>query len=197
MNIFKIHCYCTLNKLHACLLSHDRLFSTLWTVARRLLSPGDFPGKNTGVRCHFLLQGVFLTQGPHLLRLLHWQANSLPLSHLGSPNRLQCSIKHCSRAHWETRASIWPAVLQHSLFCDTHFIVAVRHPTHSFSEVFLWCLKFLPTWDFSCCLLMSDVEGRGRNSERQTEWLQWPIAAKPGQFKFIRTNFCGGLWPPG
>ena len=28
-----------------------------------LLCPWDFPGKNTGVGCHFLLQGVFLTQG--------------------------------------------------------------------------------------------------------------------------------------
>ena len=38
---------------------------------------------NTGVGCHFLLQGIFLTQGsnPHLL---HWQVDSLPLSHLRS-----------------------------------------------------------------------------------------------------------------
>ena len=34
----------------------------------------------TGVGCHFLLQGIFPTQrsNPHLL---HWQADSLPLSH--------------------------------------------------------------------------------------------------------------------
>ena len=33
------------------------------------------PGKNTGVGCHFLLQGIFLTQvlNPFLLYLLHWQ----------------------------------------------------------------------------------------------------------------------------
>ena len=33
--------------------------------------------------CHFLLQGIFLTQGlnPCLLWLLHWPADSLPLSH--------------------------------------------------------------------------------------------------------------------
>ena len=45
---------------------------------------GIFPGKNTGVGCHFLLQGIFLSQGlsPHLL---HWQVDSLPLSQLGSP----------------------------------------------------------------------------------------------------------------
>ena len=34
--------------------------------------------------CHFTLQGIFPTQGSNL-HLLHWQADSLPLSHLGSP----------------------------------------------------------------------------------------------------------------
>ena len=29
----------------------------------RLLCPWDFPGKNTAVGCHFLLQGIFWTQG--------------------------------------------------------------------------------------------------------------------------------------
>ena len=40
-----------------------------------------FPGKNTGVGCHFLLQGIFPTQGSNmrLLCLPHWQADSLPL----------------------------------------------------------------------------------------------------------------------
>ena len=52
----------------------------------RLLCPWDFPGKNTGVGCHFLLQGIFLTQGSNLclLCLLHWQADSLPLGPLGN-----------------------------------------------------------------------------------------------------------------
>ena len=42
----------------------------------RLLCPWDSPGKNTGVHCHALLQGIFPTQGLnlHLLCLLHWQA---------------------------------------------------------------------------------------------------------------------------
>ena len=33
----------------------------LWPA--RLLCPWDFPSKNTGVGCHFLLQGIFLTEG--------------------------------------------------------------------------------------------------------------------------------------
>ena len=50
----------------------------------RLLCPWDFPGKNTGVGCQFFLQGIFPTQGSNLHHL-NWQADSLPLSHQGSP----------------------------------------------------------------------------------------------------------------
>ena len=45
--------------------------------ATRILHPWDSPGKNTGVGC--LLQGIFPTQGSNLC-LLHWQADSLPLT---------------------------------------------------------------------------------------------------------------------
>ena len=50
-------------------LSHVQLFATPWIVAHWLLCPWGSPGKNAGVGCHFLLQGIFLTQGsnPHLL----------------------------------------------------------------------------------------------------------------------------------
>ena len=48
---------------------------------------GDSLGKNTGVGCHALLQGIFPTQvsNPHLLCLLHWQVGSLPLAPPGKP----------------------------------------------------------------------------------------------------------------
>ena len=49
----------------------------------RLLYPWDLPGKNTGVGYHFLLQGIFPTQALNL-HLIHWQVDSLPLSHQGS-----------------------------------------------------------------------------------------------------------------
>ena len=49
----------------------------------RFLCSWDFPGKNTEVCCHFLLKGIFLTQGPNPC-FLHsmspeLQADSLPL----------------------------------------------------------------------------------------------------------------------
>ena len=54
----------------------------------RVLYPWDSPGKNTGVGCHALLQGIFPTEGsnPGLLHLLHCRPILYPLSHLGSPN---------------------------------------------------------------------------------------------------------------
>ena len=49
---------------------------------------GGSSGKNTGVGCHALFQGIFPTQGSslHLLCFLHWQAGSLPLVPPGKPS---------------------------------------------------------------------------------------------------------------
>ena len=48
---------------------------------------GDSPGKNTGVGCHFLLQGIFPTQGSNP-GLLHCRQVPYHLSHQGSPSVL-------------------------------------------------------------------------------------------------------------
>ena len=50
-----------------------------------LLCPWNFPGKNTRVGCHFLLQGIFLTRGLNP-GLLHWRQILSQPSHQGSPN---------------------------------------------------------------------------------------------------------------
>ena len=66
------------------LLSPVQLFTTPWTVA---CQAWDFPGKNTGVGCRVLLQGIFPIQrwNLRLLYLLHWQVDSLPLCCVGGP----------------------------------------------------------------------------------------------------------------
>ena len=47
----------------------DRLLSVMSDSPARVLCPWDSPGKNTGVDCQALLQGIFPTQGlnPRLL----------------------------------------------------------------------------------------------------------------------------------
>ena len=52
----------------------------------RLLWPWDSPGKNTGMGCHFPSPGDLLDPGTKPMSLT-WQADSLPLSHQGSPLR--------------------------------------------------------------------------------------------------------------
>ena len=53
--------------------SHVWIFVTPQAVDTRLLSPWGFPGKNTGVGCHFLLQEIFQIHklNLQLLCLLH------------------------------------------------------------------------------------------------------------------------------
>ena len=64
------------------------LFATPWTVAHQVPLSLGYSSKNTVLGCHFLLQGIFLTQGlnPHLLYFLHWQADFLLLAPPGEPN---------------------------------------------------------------------------------------------------------------
>ena len=70
------------------LFSPVQFFATLWGVAHRAPLSMNSPRKNSGVGCHFLLQGIFPTQGlsPLLLRLLHWQTGSLAAEPPGKPN---------------------------------------------------------------------------------------------------------------
>ena len=66
------------------MLSWIQLFVTSWMGALQAPLFLEFSRQEYEVGCHFLLQGIVLTQGlnPHLL---HWQVDSLQLSHLGSP----------------------------------------------------------------------------------------------------------------
>ena len=72
-----LDCVCSFTQSCLTLRSHE-------LQPARLLCPWDFPGKNTGVGCHFILQGIFPTQALNPL-LLHWQEDSLPLHHPRSP----------------------------------------------------------------------------------------------------------------
>ena len=84
------------------------LFVTLWTVAHQVLCPRDSLGKNTGVGCHDLLQGIFPIQGsnPNLLQLLNagrfftaeppGKPNPTPSDHLVRRVSLGEALKSCT-----------------------------------------------------------------------------------------------------
>ena len=64
--------------------SRVQLFVTLWAIACQAPLSMGFSRQEYG--CHFLHQGMFLTHESNrcLFHLLCWQADSLPLRHLGS-----------------------------------------------------------------------------------------------------------------
>ena len=66
------------------LQSHHGLYPT------RLLCPWDFIGKNTGVGCHSVLQGIFLTQGSNM--------------HLASPALVGGFFTTSATCEWEKNA---------------------------------------------------------------------------------------------
>jgi len=96
-------------------LSCVQLFGTPWTIAHQALSC-NFPGKNTGAGCHFLLQEIFPTQGLnlHLLNLLHcrwilyhcttWEVPFIHVVKINSPN-MTLSPSRCrlsSERFWDS-----------------------------------------------------------------------------------------------
>ena len=80
-------------------LSHVRFFEIPWTVAPQAPLSMGFSRKNTGMDCHFLLQGIFPTQGSNQC-LLHWQTLDC-LSHQGSPG-----LQAMDRERWADKASL-------------------------------------------------------------------------------------------
>ena len=65
-------------------------------------SPWHFPGKNTGVGYHFLLWGIFPTQGLNS-HPLHLQVGSLPRSQLGSRMNDTVSLIKVLAVCWKWR----------------------------------------------------------------------------------------------
>ena len=112
--------------LHA-YLSHAWLFATPWTVAHQRW---DFSDKNTGVGCHFLLQGIFLTQGlkPHLLCLLHCRWILYCLSHQGSPVIMYKYLLH-----------LYFPLLRGMVGSVWYFSISLK-PSQSNSESNIFCL---------------------------------------------------------
>ena len=120
-------------------LSHFWLFSILWTVPTRFLHPWDFPGKNTRVGCHLLLQGIFPTQGwTHVSCigrwiLYHWatwesQNNIVQFSSVAQLCMILCNPMDCSMPGLPVHHQL-PEFTQ----IHVHWVGDAIQPTHPLS----------------------------------------------------------------
>ena len=105
----------------------------------RLFCPWDSPGKNTGVGCHFLLQGIFPTQGsnPYCISPI-LQADSLPSESPGKPRSLlsqpQIILAFPSGAFSSGPAFLPFVILRYSYGHHQHFCHAPIFPAQNFQE---------------------------------------------------------------
>ena len=89
-------------------------------VAYQVLCPWNFPGKSTGVGCHYLLQGIFLTQGLNP-GLLHCRQMLYHLSHQGNPKEIEDdSEKMESPCSWTGRVNIVKMVILPKAFLSNY-----------------------------------------------------------------------------
>ena len=116
----------------------------------RLLCPWNFPGKNTGVGCHFLLQRIFPPQesNPCLLHLLHWQVDSFTTAPPEKPKRciqgmmwLLDPIGYVRRFSWLPEFGAWIAIVW--LHLRFHFLIYKMWPYNSFLKGLMWRLSEL------------------------------------------------------
>ena len=83
--------------------SYLTLLRPCGSQSARLLCQWNFPGRNTGPDCHFLLQGILPTQGLNLH--LFYQQASLPLSYLESQVCIRQSVNIISEKAMATHSS--------------------------------------------------------------------------------------------
>ena len=109
--------------------------------------------------CHLLLQGIFPTQGSNRC-LLHWQADSLPLSHLGSPQNKYKAINRSCVTVSSFRMS--DMILHMTLY----FIIIYRKGSLLLSTKKNWASK----QSFSCVLLFAIPWTAARQAAITNSW---------------------------
>ena len=118
------------------------LFATPWIVAcqaplsRQQGFSRDFPGNSTGVGCHFLLQGIFLTQGlnPGLPRC---RQTLYHLSHQGNPQMHHSVQEACSTSGLPVHHHLLEFTQAH-----VHWVSDAIQPSHPLSSR----LQSSPAW---------------------------------------------------
>ena len=120
----------------------------------RLLCPWNSPEKNPGVGCCFLLQAIFSTQrsNPSLQCLLHWQVDSLPLSHRGFPGFLFALERQLFMIEIQVDSDFLSGCfLQSADICSLRYEVSNqsnRHSSEVISSFSLEAFKYIFSFSF-------------------------------------------------
>ena len=138
--------------VHECVFSCVWLFVILWTVALR---PWNFPGKNTEVGFHFLLQGIFPTPGiesvsPALTGRFFTTGTTRGAWRTPSFSTNQCHIRR-----WKSMGGNkyngcrnWVTYMETGLYLKGPFLFFFSFPK-SLLNLLQYCFSFV-FWFFGC-----------------------------------------------
>ena len=100
-------------------------------LPNRLLCPWDFPGKNTRVNFHFLLQGIFLTQGtnPHSCLAGRFFKTSVQFSSVAQLCPTLCDPMDCSTPGLPVHHQLLEFIQTH-----VHWVHDAIQPSHLLSS---------------------------------------------------------------
>ena len=131
-------------------LSRSVVPNSLWPHGlqpTRLFCSWDFPDKNTGVGCYFLLQEIFPTHelNPYLLHLLNWQVDSLPLLPPGEPPVMGNTLRKCGLSVQYNSVQSWKGMKYwYMLKYVLEVVKPPKHDTKWKCQVYFRLINFMP-----------------------------------------------------
>ena len=170
------------------------------TEPSRLFCPWNSPGKNTGVGCHSLLQGIFLTQGSNLVLsycrqiLYHLSYQWSPLTQNSLLNHSGCTSAwiafHTNGRPLELQALFLVCLIAWLLYADkeefTQFYFLRKKIQHDIEitlpnssllgqlSFFFPCPLLFQPLPFFCCLRRDwGQEKKGTTEDEMAGWHHW------------------------
>ena len=111
---------------------------TPWTLGHRSLCLWDFPGRKTGVGCHFFLQEIFQAQGSNP-GLLHWRLILYGLSHQGVTGLFDYKLRLCSNCKISVTIS---DILRHNKYSVKDIVQSSTGKRDWAKTIVVFCLLF-------------------------------------------------------
>ena len=138
----------------ACVLSCSVVSDSLrlpWTVVYQApLSVDFFPGKNIGVGSHFLLQGIFLTQGSNRISCCCSVAHHVQL--IVTPWTAACQVSlsfSISQSFLKLMSTELVIPFNHLILCCPLLLPSIFPSIRVFSNESAFCIRWPKYWSFN------------------------------------------------
>ena len=151
-----------------------------------MLHPWDFPGKSTGVGCHFLLQRIFPTQGSNL-GLPQFRQTVYHLSHQGSIYLIYIYLTNNKLQYDKIIYSTF--VYMHSQLYVHIYTFQIIHSTLNFCKIYVFSIHIR----YSQWINRIKLQGYFSHIESDLLSKQWVTKKREYEEQYLRFKFFEGI----